>query len=107
MARLSRGLSILGIAVLALLSTADAFYLPGAAPHDYQSGEKVALLVNALTPMIAGYDNAKLVRRSHSLLNAFQRSRAVVGGAEISHKPYVRRLCHTKSESVSLTLHSR
>lgn len=65
MARLSRGLCFLGTAVLALLPTADAFYLPGAAPHDYQSGENVTLLVNALTPMIAGYDNAKLVRTPH------------------------------------------
>ncbi|PIL36112.1 transporter [Ganoderma sinense ZZ0214-1] len=60
MPRLSRGLCFFGGALLALLSTADAFYLPGAAPHDYKKGEQVGLLVNALTPMIAGYDNAKL-----------------------------------------------
>ena len=39
-----------------------AFYLPGAAPHDYREGEKVDLFVNALTPMISGTDDAKLVR---------------------------------------------
>ena len=65
MPRLSRGLCFFGGALLALLSTADAFYLPGAAPHDYKKGEQVGLLVNALTPMIAGYDNAKLVRSSY------------------------------------------
>ena len=62
MARVPRGLCILGAAALSLLSTAHAFYLPGAAPHDYHEGDRVDLFVNALTPMIAGYDNAKLVR---------------------------------------------
>ena len=38
-----------------------AFYLPGAAPHDYEEGEKVNLFVNALTPMLSGSDDAKLV----------------------------------------------
>ncbi|CDO74465.1 hypothetical protein BN946_scf184979.g20 [Trametes cinnabarina] len=45
---------------LSLLSTVHAFYLPGAAPHDYHEGEPVELFVNALTPMIAGHDDAKL-----------------------------------------------
>ena len=34
---------------LALASITNAFYLPGVAPKDYQEGEKVPLLVNALT----------------------------------------------------------
>jgi transmembrane 9 superfamily member 2/4 len=38
-----------------------AFYLPGAAPHDYRVAEKVDLFVNALTPMLSGSDDAKLV----------------------------------------------
>lgn len=38
----------------------SAFYLPGAAPHDYRHGETVDLFVNALTPMLAAADNAKL-----------------------------------------------
>jgi hypothetical protein len=38
-----------------------AFYLPGAAPRDYALGETVDLFVNALTPMLSGDDNAKLV----------------------------------------------
>jgi len=37
-----------------------AFYLPGAAPHDYGVAEKVDLFVNALTPMLSGSDDAKL-----------------------------------------------
>ncbi|KAH9949582.1 endosomal P24A protein [Amylocystis lapponica] len=50
----------LGTAFLSLLSSARAFYLPGAAPHDYASGELVKLYVNALTPMLGSKDNAKL-----------------------------------------------
>jgi transmembrane 9 superfamily member 2/4 len=46
---------------------AKAFYLPGAAPHNYAFGEKVDLFVNALTPMISGSDNAKLVCISDSV----------------------------------------
>jgi len=41
---------------------ANAFYLPGAAPHDYAPGEKVNVFVNALTPMLSGHDDSKLVR---------------------------------------------
>ncbi|KAF9820295.1 hypothetical protein IEO21_01509 [Rhodonia placenta] len=51
---------VLGTVAISLLSTASAFYLPGAAPHDYTEGEAVDLYVNALTPMLAGSDNAKL-----------------------------------------------
>jgi len=43
-----------------LLTCTDAFYLPGAAPHDYHEGESVQLFVNALTPMLAGSDHAKI-----------------------------------------------
>lgn len=39
---------------------ARAFYLPGSAPHDYSSDEKVDVFVNALTPVIG--PQAKLVR---------------------------------------------
>ncbi|CCM01117.1 uncharacterized protein FIBRA_03165 [Fibroporia radiculosa] len=56
---MSRWFCLLG-GVISLLSTAQAFYLPGAAPHDYTEGEVVELYVNALTPMLGGYDNAKL-----------------------------------------------
>ncbi|KAI0082071.1 Nonaspanin [Panus rudis PR-1116 ss-1] len=52
--------SLLGGVVLSLLACSDAFYLPGAAPHDYHQGEPVKLLVNALTPILASSDNAKL-----------------------------------------------
>ncbi|OSD06791.1 Nonaspanin [Trametes coccinea BRFM310] len=52
--------SSLCILALSLLPAAHAFYLPGAAPHDYREGESVDLFVNALTPMIAGHDDAKL-----------------------------------------------
>lgn len=36
-----------------LLSSTAAFYLPGAAPRNYLSGDRVPLLVNTLTPQIA------------------------------------------------------
>ncbi|KAJ7188196.1 hypothetical protein C8R46DRAFT_13709 [Mycena filopes] len=39
---------------------ARAFYLPGAAPHNFIRGDQVPLFVNALTPMLTGSDDAKL-----------------------------------------------
>ncbi|KAI0045275.1 Nonaspanin TM9SF [Auriscalpium vulgare] len=53
------GLLAGGVLALSVLD-AHAFYLPGAAPHDYKAGEEVDLFVNALTPMLAGTENAKL-----------------------------------------------
>lgn len=53
-----------GAVLLALVVSSlpvHAFYLPGAAPHDYREGEKVDLFVNALTPMLSSSDDAKLV----------------------------------------------
>lgn len=47
--------------LLPLLSSALGFYLPGAAPSDYEENQPVDLFVNALTPMLAGTDDAKLV----------------------------------------------
>ncbi|KAH8828001.1 hypothetical protein DL96DRAFT_1601229 [Flagelloscypha sp. PMI_526] len=38
---------------LAFAATSQAFYLPGAAPHDFKTNESVPLLVNALTPMLS------------------------------------------------------
>jgi transmembrane 9 superfamily member 2/4 len=55
---------ISGVLLVALVTSTlpvYAFYLPGAAPHDYREGEKVELFVNALTPMLSGSDDAKLV----------------------------------------------
>lgn len=52
---------VLGSLLLAFLPSIYGFYLPGAAPHDYVQGEKVDLLVNALTPMRSG-TNDKVVR---------------------------------------------
>ncbi|KAF8810668.1 endosomal P24A protein [Phlegmacium glaucopus] len=45
---------------LTCLPYIHAFYLPGAAPHNYIEGEKVDLFVNALTPMLSGANNAKI-----------------------------------------------
>jgi hypothetical protein len=49
------------VALVASSIPVHAFYLPGAAPHDYRVAEKVDLFVNALTPMLSGSDDAKLV----------------------------------------------
>ncbi|KAG6841903.1 hypothetical protein C0991_005633 [Blastosporella zonata] len=40
----------------------NAFYLPGAAPHDYLINERVALFVNALTPKLMNGDDDKLIK---------------------------------------------
>ena len=48
--------------LLLLLTSVHGFYLPGAAPRSYVEGEKVDLFVNALTPMLSGTSDAKLVR---------------------------------------------
>lgn len=52
-------------AALLLGTCAQAFYLPGAAPHDYVLGDQVNVFVNALTPMLQGKDDAKLVSHSY------------------------------------------
>ncbi len=54
-----------GAFLSSLVSCTNAFYLPGAAPHDYHEGETVKVFVNALTPMLAASDNAKIVRPEH------------------------------------------
>ena len=55
-------LGLLSLGCALLVNNVAGFYLPGAAPHDYTPGEKVDLLVNALTPMLANEEHAKLVR---------------------------------------------
>jgi len=55
-------LGLLSLGCALLVRNVAGFYLPGAAPHDYKPGEKVDLLVNALTPMLANEEHAKLVR---------------------------------------------
>jgi transmembrane 9 superfamily protein 2/4 len=54
-------LIFLASAAISFSLCTKAFYLPGTAPHDYVHGEQVDLFVNALTPMISGSDDAKLV----------------------------------------------
>ncbi len=52
---------VLSVAVSAL-PLASAFYLPGAAPTNYHEGDPIKVLVNALTPMLTGTDDPKIVR---------------------------------------------
>ncbi|KAG1751581.1 uncharacterized protein EDB91DRAFT_1243827 [Suillus paluster] len=55
------GSYLLGSALLVFLpSVSNAFYLPGAAPHNYKQSDPVNVYVNALTPMLTGTDNSKL-----------------------------------------------
>lgn len=49
------------LGLILAISSARAFYLPGAAPRDFEANEQVELYVNALTPMIGTTDNSKLV----------------------------------------------
>ncbi|EIW83085.1 hypothetical protein CONPUDRAFT_121466 [Coniophora puteana RWD-64-598 SS2] len=46
--------------LLAFLTAANGFYLPGAAPHNFGPGEPVNVYVNTLTPILAGKDDAKV-----------------------------------------------
>lgn len=55
--------AVLTAQLLLVLPQIHAFYLPGAAPHNYAEGDKVDLYVNALTPMLSGSSDAKLVSR--------------------------------------------
>ena len=55
--------------LLFLIPCIQAFYLPGAAPHSYVEGEKVQLYVNALTPMLSGSSDAKLVSIPSEMFN--------------------------------------
>ncbi|KAH7884475.1 hypothetical protein F5I97DRAFT_1889772 [Phlebopus sp. FC_14] len=58
-----KGLKVLlgaGPPLFLFLPNVGAFYLPGAAPHNYERGEQVNLFVNALTPMLSGNDDSKL-----------------------------------------------
>jgi hypothetical protein len=49
------------VALGALATCSNAFYLPGAAPRNYKLGDRVDLFVNALTPQ-ENRDSAKVVR---------------------------------------------
>ena len=75
------------VALVACSIPVHAFYLPGAAPHDYRASENVDLFVNALTPMLAGSDDAKLV----STYSASQTTIASSMGklAEVANQLYV------------------
>jgi len=46
-----------------IFTQASAFYLPGAAPRDYKSGEEVELDVNVLKPGL-GYEKENLASSS-------------------------------------------
>ncbi|KAF8678423.1 Endomembrane protein 70 [Rhizoctonia solani] len=45
------------LAASSLITSANAFYLPGTAPRDYHVNDRVPLYVNALTPMVLSADS--------------------------------------------------
>lgn len=57
---MARALWAAALATSSLFTLANAFYLPGTAPHDYHADDRVPLYVNALTPMVINADS-KLV----------------------------------------------
>lgn len=69
--------------LLLILPSIYAFYLPGAAPHNYKEGEDVELFVNALTPMLSGSSDSKLVSSLSKYLNWHNHS---IIREEIPHK---------------------
>jgi hypothetical protein len=75
------------IALVASSIPVNAFYLPGAAPHDYRVAEKVDLFVNALTPMLSGSDDAKLV--STYSVSQFATISSMDKIAEVANQLYV------------------
>ena len=52
----------LSLLAAAAVAPSSAFYLPGAAPHDFVNDEPVDLFVNALTPIMGAGNDSKLVR---------------------------------------------
>jgi hypothetical protein len=63
-------LSLPVVLLLPLIATqASAFYLPGAAPRDYEDGEDVELDVNVLKPGL-GYESENLVCGHSSSIHA-------------------------------------
>ncbi|KAJ1863344.1 Transmembrane 9 super member 2 [Coemansia sp. RSA 2703] len=54
-------LSVVGGLFMTSQQTAEAFYLPGLAPHDYKIGEKVDLQVNSLTPSLTAENKLESV----------------------------------------------
>lgn len=73
------------VALVASSISVHAFYLPGAAPHDYKVAENVDLFVNALTPMLSGSDDAKLV----SIYSVFPVCCHLMNLAEVPNQLYV------------------
>lgn len=64
-------LRILVASILWPTLSTNAFYLPGAAPHDYKLNETVAVFVNALTPKLLYGDSDKLVSLSAPLMSSW------------------------------------
>ena len=80
-----------------ILPLASAFYLPGAAPTNYRTGERVEVLVNALTPMLTGKDDLKLVSMPVIDFIAVH----LLSTIEISHQLYVPLSLWSPTNSVS------
>jgi hypothetical protein len=77
--------------VVALLSTASAFYLPGIAPHEYADGERVEIKVNQLsstkTQMPYDYYSLPFCKPTETV-SAVENLGEVLHGSVIQNSPY-------------------
>ena len=77
--------------VVALLSTASGFYLPGIAPHEYADGERVEIKVNQLsstkTQMPYDYYSLPFCKPAETV-SAVENLGEVLHGSVIQNSPY-------------------
>lgn len=77
---------------LSLISCAEAFYLPGVAPHDFNSGEKVELKVNKLTSVHTqipyDYYSLKFCKPEEGVQMAAENLGEFMTGDRIDNSPY-------------------
>ena len=77
--------------MVALLSTASAFYLPGIAPHEYADGERVEIKVNQLsstkTQMPYDYYSLPFCKPTETI-SAVENLGEVLHGSVIQNSPY-------------------
>jgi transmembrane 9 superfamily protein 2/4 len=87
-------MKLLAGAILALTAQqADAFYLPGVAPHNYEAGEAVELKVNKLssthTQLPFDYYSLKYCKPEEGVKSYAENLGEFLGGDRIENSPYV------------------
>ena len=92
-----RGLNLLLLLVVSTLQLANAFYLPGVAPIEYEKGQKVELKVNKLTSVKTQlpYEYYSLpVCLPAKVEDAVENLGEVLGGDRIENSRYDFRMKH-------------